>query len=134
MTVRRLLLAALLALAACDASESQLRQVTIESPEALGLSLRELPASALRSIGLSYGLTVVKAGSLAERAGLRVGDIVYAVNQQRLNKIEDFTRIVAAQPGGSLGLLVRRGKADFYVPMDLGASGPRPPKDTLLRT
>src|SRR2546423_7901755 len=125
MTVRRLLLAALLALAACDASESQLRQVTIESPEALGLSLRELPASALRSIGLSYGLTVVKAGSLAERAGLRVGDIVYAVNQQRLHKIEDFTRIVAAQPSGNLGLLVRRGKADLYVPMDLGASGPR---------
>src|SRR2546421_75322 len=142
--MRRLLLATLLALAACDASETQLRQVTIESPEALGLSLRELPASALRSIGLSYGLTVVKAGSLAERAGLRVGDIVYAVNQQRLQKIEDFTRIVAAQPGGSLGLLVRRGQADFYVPMDLSGAAPRlpdgmpkvspPSKDTLLRT
>ena len=129
----RLVLAAFLALAACDVSETQLRQVTIESPEALGLSLRELPASALRSSGLAYGLTVVKAGSLAERAGLRVGDIVYAVNQQRLHKIEDFTRIVAAQPG-SIGLLVRRGKADFYVPMDLGGSGPPPPKDTLLRT
>jgi S1-C subfamily serine protease len=144
MTMRCLILAALLVLAACDAADSQLRQVTIESPEALGLSLREIPASALRSIGLSYGLTVVKAGSLAERAGLRVGDIVYAVNQQRLQKIEDFTRIVAAQPGGSLGLLVRRGKADFYVPVDLNASGPRQPdgmpklappsKDTLLRT
>src|SRR5437016_13047874 len=142
--MRRLVLAALLALAACEVSETQLRQVTIESPEALGLSLRELPASALRSSGLAYGLTVVKAGSLAERAGLRVGDIVYAVNQQRLHKIEDFTRIVAAQPGGSLGLLVRRGKADFYVPMDLTGSGPRlpdgmpkiapPSKDTLLRT
>ncbi len=141
--MRRLVLALLLALAACDASESQLRQVTIESPEALGLSLRELPASALRSIGLSYGLTVVRAGSLVERAGLRVGDIVYAVNQQRLHRIEDFTRIVAAQPGGSLGLLVRRGTADFYVPVDLTSSGPRPDgmpklappsKDTLLRT
>jgi S1-C subfamily serine protease len=141
--MRRLVLAFLLALAACDASENQLRQVTIESPEALGLSLRELPASALRAIGLSYGLTVVKAGSLAERAGLRVGDIVYAVNQQRLHRIEDFTRIVAAQPGGSLGLLVRRGTADFYVPMDLTGTGPRPDgmpklappsKDTLLRT
>ena len=142
--MKRILIAALLALAACDAPESQLRQVTIESPEALGLSLREVPASALRSVGLAYGLAVVKAGNLAERAGLRVGDIVYAVNQQRLRNIEDFTRIVAAQPGGSLGLLVRRGKADFYVPMDLTGSGPRlpdgmpkiapPSKDTLLRT
>ena len=130
--MRRIFVAVVLALAACDAPESQLRQVTIESPESLGLSLREVPSSALRAIGLAYGLSVVKAGSLAERAGLRVGDIVYAVNQQRLHKIEDFTRIVAAQPG-SIGLLVRRGKADFYVPMDLGGSGP-PPKDTLLRT
>ena len=131
--MKRILIAALLALAACDAPESQLRQVTIESPEALGLSLREVPASALRSVGLAYGLAVVKAGSLAERAGLRVGDIVYAVNQQRLRNIEDFTRLVAAQPGGRLGLLVRRGKADFYVPVDLSGAAPRS-KDTLLRT
>jgi len=131
--MRRMFVAILLALAACDAPESQLRQVTIESPESLGLSLREVPSSALRAIGLAYGLSVVKAGSLAERAGLRVGDIVYAVNQQRLRSIEDFTRIVAAQPGGTLSLLVRRGKADFYVPMDLSGGAPRS-KDTLLRT
>jgi S1-C subfamily serine protease len=131
--MKRILLALLLAAAACDAPESQLRQVTIESPQALGLSLRELPASALRAVGLGYGLSVVKAGSLAERAGLRVGDVVYAVNQQRLKSIEDFTRIVAADPRGSLGLLVRRGKADFYVPVDLSGAAPGT-KDTLLRT
>jgi serine protease Do len=131
--MRQFLLAVLLVLAACDAPESQLRQVTIESPEALGLALREVPASALRAVGLAYGLSVIKAGSLAERAGLRVGDIVYAVNEQRLRSIEDFTRIVASQPAGSLALLVRRGSADFYVPVDLSGS-PSPAKDTLLRT
>jgi len=131
--MRKILLATLLALAACDAPENQLRQVTIESPQALGLSLREVPTSALRAAGLGYGLSVVKAGSLAERAGLRIGDIVYAVNERRLHSIEDFTRIVAAQPSGSLGLLVRRGKADFYVPVDLSGAPP-PSKDTLLRT
>ena len=61
--MRLLLLALILALAACEAPEGQLRQVTIESPESLGLSLREVPASALRSLGLRYGLSVVKAGS-----------------------------------------------------------------------
>src|SRR5438105_5581697 len=133
--MKAIVLAALLALAACDAPRPQLRQVTIESPPALGLSLRELPASALRESGLPYGLAVVKAGSLAERAGLRVGDIIYAVNQQRLRTIEDFARLVAAQAGGSLSLLVRRGKSDFYVPMDLSGGGGAPgSKDTLLRT
>ena len=147
--MKRWCIAAILALlAACDESPPQLRQVTIESPESLGLSLREVPEPALRAMGLSYGLTVVRAGSLAERSGLRVGDVVYGVNQKRLRTIEDFTRSVAELPGGSLGLLVRRGGADVYVPMDLGAAGSRgfggrqeplppwvpPSKDTLLRT
>src|SRR5689334_17631171 len=133
--MRRMLLALLLALAACEAPESPLRQVTIESPEALGLSLREVPASVLRSLGLRYGLSVVKAGSLAEHAGLRVGDVVYAINEQRLHSIEDFTRIFASQADGNLGLRVRRGKADFYVPMDLGTvPNGAPSRDRLLRT
>lgn len=145
--MKRWCLAAILSLlAACDASPPQLRQVTIESPTALGLSLREVPEPALRAMGLSYGLSVIHAGSLAERSGLRVGDVVYGVNQKRLRTIEDFTRSVAEQPGGALGLLVRRGGADLYVPMDLGAAGrldripplispPGPPaRDTLLRT
>jgi hypothetical protein len=146
--VNRWCIAAILALlAACDASPPQLRQVTIESPEALGLSLREVPESTLRALGLAYGLTVVRAGSLAESSGLRIGDVVYGVNQRRLRTIEDFTRGMAEQPGGSLGLLVRRGGADLYVPMDLGAAGSPgfgsrdrlppmapPTKDKLLRT
>ena len=151
--MKRWCIAAILALlAACDAAPPQLRQVTIESPESLGLSLREVPDTALRSMGLSYGLAVVRAGTLAERSGLRVGDVVYGVNQKRLRTIEDFTRSVAELPGGSLSLLVRRDGADVYVPMDLSAAGARgfggrqdrlppfisppgpPSRDTLLRT
>jgi len=137
-------IAAILALlAACDGSPPQLRQVTIESPEALGLSLREVPEPDLRAMGLPYGLSVVRAGTLAERSGLRIGDVVYAVNQKRLRTIEDFTRSVAELGGGSLRLLVRRGASDVYVPMDLNNAGSRPDgfprmappsKDTLLRT
>ena len=133
--MRHLVLALAFALAACEAPQTPLRQVTIESPEALGLSLREVPTSALRTLGLGYGLTVVKAGDLAERAGLRVGDVVYAINEQRLHSIEEFTRLFASQANGNLGLRVRRGKADFYVPMDLGtAPNGAPSKDRLLST
>jgi S1-C subfamily serine protease len=141
--MKALVLVILLLAAGCDMRQAELRQLTIESPPALGLSLRELPDSALRASGLPYGLAVVKAGRLAERAGLRVGDIIYAVNQQRLRTIDDFARLVSEQPGGSVGLLVRRGKSDFYVPMDLSAAAPgapeiaprlAPAKDRLLRT
>ena len=119
--MRRILIAVLLALAACDAPQSQLRQVTIESPEALGLSLRELPSSALRSVGLAYGLSVIKAGSLAERAGVRVGDIVFAVNQQPFSSKEEFEKLIGTHKKGEMvALLVRRGEISLYVPVEIG--------------
>src|SRR6185436_1315344 len=123
MLPRFLLLFALLAAAGCDeAPETDLKLVTIESPAAVGLSLRELPPSVLKSIGLSYGLAVVSADGMAEHAGLRMGDVVYGVNQQRLHSIDDFRRLVAqAGERAATRLLVRRGKSDFYVAMEFGS-------------
>jgi len=126
----------------CDpVQDTGLRLVTIDSAEA-GLSLRELPPQTLKSIGLAYGLAVVRAGGLAERAGLRIGDVVYGINQKKVNNLDEFNRLLAAQGGGKFGLLVRRGQKDFYVAVDLaGAAPPRDaapkglpaPRDTLLR-
>lgn len=129
-----ILLAALLF--GCDTSpERGLQLVTIESQET-GLSLRELPPETLRSIGLSYGLAVVRTGTSAERAGLRIGDVVYGVNQNRVTSLDEFNRLLAQRGDSRLGFLVRRGRTDFYVAVDLSAL-PRPgpsARDTLLRT
>jgi S1-C subfamily serine protease len=135
-----MVLLALLTAACSEPPETDLKLVTIESPAAVGLSLRELPPSVLKSIGLPYGLAVVRADGMAGRAGLRMGDVVYGVNQQRLKSVDDFRRLVG-QPGdnASTRLLVRRGRNDFYVAMELGGVPvPRAPtpgsRDTLLRT
>jgi S1-C subfamily serine protease len=112
----------------------------VDSLDSTGLALRELPRDMLKSIGLTYGLAVVKVGSSAERAGLRLGDVIYGVNQSKISSVADFSRLIAARPGAPLELLVRRGKTDFYVAVDAGArppgmpKGSRPPTDTLLRT
>ena len=123
-------------LASCSPTpDTGLKLVTVDT--SAGLSLRELPPQVLRSIGLSYGLAVVKTGGLAERAGLKIGDVVYGINQKRVNNLEEFNRLLAQQAGGRLGLLVRRGRSDFYVAVDLGSGapkGPPAPRDTLLRT
>ena len=123
-------------LASCSPTpDTGLKLVTVDT--SAGLSLRELPPQVLRSIGLSYGLAVVKTGGLAERAGLKIGDVVYGINQKRVNNLEEFNRLLAQQAGGRLGLLVRRGRSDFYVAVDLGSGapkGPPVPRDTLLRT
>ena len=141
-------IALVLALVACgeDPRENALSLATVESPAAMGLQLRELPPSVLKSIGLPYGLVVVKAGGLAERAGLRMGDVVYGVNQKRIGSLQEFRQLVTAPGDGNrLGLQVRRGASDFSIALDLDALPPPaeppgsrrpalPPRDTLLRT
>lgn len=109
------------------------------------MSLRELPSATLSSIGLGYGLAVVRIGTAAERAGLRLGDVVYGVNEKRIRSLQEFSRAIAQPAEGRLGLLVRRGKTDLYVPIEVGSAADgvprdgnrlplRPPTDTLLRT
>jgi len=138
--MRSLALLVLVILSSCAPAPEGLRLVTIDNPER-GLSLRELPPEALKSLGLPYGLAVVKAGSLAERAGLKIGDVVYGVNQRKLKNLEELNQVLAEQEHGKLGLLVRRGRSDFYVAVDLGVTpregvpkGMPAPRDTLLRT
>jgi len=128
--------------AGCDVPEEPMRLVTVESQDSQGLSLRELPRATLNSIGLAYGLAVIRLGRAGELAGLRVGDVVYGVNQTRIRNLQDFSTALTQPQEGQVRLLVRRGKTDLYVPMDIGAlrpeggmwKMPRPPTDTLLRT
>ena len=112
--------------------------MTIDSPEA-GLSLQELPSATLKTLDLPFGLAVVKAAGLAERSGLKMGDVIYGINQKKAQSLEEFNRLLAQHDGGKLGFLVRRGGSDFYVAVDLAGmprkmpKGP-PSRETLLRT
>lgn len=141
MRMRTLALLLLLAAAGCDAPEDHFQLITVESQDTLGMSLRELPKATLSSIGLGYGLAVIKLGSSAERAGLRLGDVVYGVNQTKIRNLQEFNKAIAQPVEGRVGLLVRRGKTDLYVPMAIGRlrtpdvlRSPRPATDTALRT
>jgi S1-C subfamily serine protease len=119
-----------------------MRLVTLETNERSGLSLRELPEATLKSIGLGYGLAVIRLGKAGELAGLRVGDVVHGVNQTRINNLQEFSKALGQVSEGRVSLLVRRGKNDLQVPVELGALRPeggmlkipRPATDTLLRT
>ena len=121
----------LLATTACELPSADVRLASIDSG-AVGLRLRELPRATLRSLNLPYGLAVVSAEAAAASAGLRVGDVVYGVNQKRIRSVLDFARLLAEQPPGApVMLLVRRGATDLYLPLDPSRRGPT---DTLLRT
>jgi S1-C subfamily serine protease len=141
---RYALLVLVLLIGACDPGpQAGPRLTTIDSPEA-GLSLQELPSATLKTLGLPFGLAVVKAAGLAERSGLKMGDVIYGINQKKAASLEEFNRLLAQHDGGKLGFLVRRGGSDFYVAVDLAGVDPRemprglpkgpPSRDTLLRT
>jgi len=136
-----ILLVMTLATSACDAPEEQARLVTVESHDRLGLSLRELPEATLKSIGLAYGLAVIRLGRAGERAGLRIGDVVFGVNETKIRNLQEFSKALTRLPEGHVSLLVRRGRTDLQVPMEFGELAPeggtfkirRPATDTLLR-
>ena len=142
--MRALALLLLVALGACSAPEEL---ATVDAQDGLGMSLRELPRATLESIGLRYGLAVIRLGGAAEQAGLRLGDVVYGVNRVRIRSLQDFSRALAQPGDGRVGLLVRRGRTDLSVPLVVGAAHPpaggrrdgnrlplRQPTETLLRT
>jgi hypothetical protein len=69
--------------------------------------------------------------------------VVYGVNQTKIRNLQEFSKALTLPPQqGRLSLLVRRGKTDLQVPMDVGAlrpeggmlKMPRSPTETLLRT
>jgi len=93
---------------------------------ATGLELSELSPAEARRAGVEAprGLVAVdqvRKGSLAQRGGLRRGDIVVAVNSAEVDTLKDFQKAVAqARKSGRAVLLVQRGYQLLEFALDLG--------------
>ncbi|MGH7454102.1 MAG: PDZ domain-containing protein, partial [bacterium] len=91
-----------------------------QTGEKLGLSLQALTPEIARQLGYQNedGVVVggVKAGSPADDAGLRRGDMIKEVNRTEVTSVPQFTRAVGRlQSGDSAVLLVHRGQNTFYA-------------------
>jgi serine protease Do len=87
-----------------------------QSPNRLGLVVRELAPAQRKALGIEYGLLVEDASGQAGQ--LQRGDIILAVNNVYFKSLEEFERLVQQQPaGGIAALLVRRGDAALYIPV-----------------
>jgi serine protease Do len=88
-------------------------------PNRLGLVVSELPEAQRKALGVDYGLVVESA--TGGRTPLRPGDVILGVGRERFKSIEEFERLIAEQKQGeSVALLVRRGEATVYVPVEVG--------------
>ena len=85
-----------------------------------GLVLSELSAEQRRELGIDAGLLVEEVTGDAARAGIRVGDVILAVNNARASSVDAFRKAIAAIPKGkSAAVLVRRGEGSLYIPLKI---------------
>lgn len=85
----------------------------------LGLAVHPLTPDERQESGLRDGLVVEDVQGPAARAGIRPGDVVLALNGTRVESAEQLRSLVA-KAGDHVALLVARGSARIFVPVDLG--------------
>jgi serine protease Do len=89
-----------------------------------GLVLSELSKEQRGELRVTSGLLVEESRGDAVRAGIRVGDIILAVNNTEVSTVEQFRKLIAAIPvGKSAAILVRRGDSSLYIPLKISGNG-----------
>jgi len=85
----------------------------------LGLMVRPLSAQEKQQVELSDGLVVEGVDGAAAEAGVRRGDIVIAANGTAVKSVEQLRSVVSGSKR-HVALLVQRGDARVFVPVELG--------------
>ena len=84
----------------------------------LGLTLRSLRPGERYRIDGKNGLLVENVSGAAARAGIRPGDVVLSVNGEAVTSVEQL-RALIAKASKRVALLIQRGEATLFVPVDL---------------
>jgi Do/DeqQ family serine protease len=97
----------------------------------LGITVLKIPSEEATKLGVTQGPGVVvydvQAGSAADRAGLRKGDIITALNGVAINDPNTFRNMIAASaPGTEVTLTVKRGGSEQQLRATLGEFTPQP--------
>ena len=87
--------------------------------KALGLEVESIDSDTRTQLGLKPGQGVVVSGitgPVAARQGLRAGDVILMVNQQRIGSVAAFEAATkGVKPGSTVLLLVRRGEQNSFI-------------------
>ncbi len=95
-----------------------------QSPaQTFGMKLENITPQLQQQLGINdkTGVVVadVEAGSIADQAGIKPGDVIKETNHRPVKDLRDFrSAMVKSGAGQPLLLLVKRGKQAFYVTME----------------
>jgi serine protease Do len=86
----------------------------------LGLAVRPLTPEERKKADVADGLLVegVDEGPAA-RAGIRPGDVILAVNGERISNVDQLAALIAKR-NKRIALLIQRGENTMFVPLNLG--------------
>lgn len=87
----------------------------------LGLALRELTANEKNQLGVDNGLLVEEVyNGAARNADVRPGDVILGFNNQDINSIKQFNKLLDdAKKGRNIALLIRRGDVTTFITMKI---------------
>jgi serine protease Do len=89
----------------------------------LGVGIQSLTKELAQSFKLDQPvgavITNVEKGSPADKAGLKAGDVIVAIGQDRFRSLEEFNKMLSQRKGQRVPLLVRRGDSALFVPVEL---------------
>jgi serine protease Do len=85
----------------------------------LGLALRPLTSDESSQSGIASGLLVERVQGAAARAGIQPGDVVLAVDGTAVTNINQL-RSMIEKNDSTVALLIQRGDARIFVPVQLG--------------
>jgi serine protease Do len=85
----------------------------------LGLAVRPLTPDEQQQAGVKGGMLVQDAQGPAAEAGIQPGDVLVAVNGTPVTDVQQLRQLVA-KSGKHVALLVERGDARIFVPVDIG--------------
>jgi serine protease Do len=94
-------------------------QVASAKPDSGGGEATGKLGLAVRPLQDASGLMVENATGPAARAGIRRGDVVVSVNGRPVKNAEEL-RSATANAKGTVALLVKRGDASMFVPLEIG--------------
>lgn len=102
-----------------DFSSSQTTKAKIEE-NALGLTVENLSPEVAQKLGFNgekgVVITKIEPGSMASKVGLRKGSLIVAVNQKKIENVDQFkTALQGSEKGNPVLLLIKDGDATRFV-------------------
>jgi serine protease Do len=92
-----------------------------EKANRIGLAVTELTAQQKARLKVNHGVLVQSVSGNAELAGVQPGDVVLAVNNDKVTSAEQFGKLIKQNEGAkTVALLILRGDRTLYVPVKIG--------------